>query len=146
MGFVCKVNMTFEELDEPAKIAEGAEIGQMVREMLALPGAEGIAGFSIHREIVILSPICLLSVSLIQSFFKKFQTPRSGPRVTPAARCALPAGRACSVPTQTTAILRCLTGNSTSCLAMSWRTRRASGLLRPTSACWAAAVESGPNT
>ena len=58
--------MTFEELDEPAKIAEGAEIGQMVREMLALPGAEGIAGFSIHREIVILSPICLLSVSLTQ--------------------------------------------------------------------------------
>ena len=49
VGFVCKVNMTFEELDEPAKIAEGAEIGQMVREMLALPGAEGIRGFSIHH-------------------------------------------------------------------------------------------------
>ena len=50
VGFVCKVNMTFDELDEPAKIGSGTEIEEMVHAVLALPGAaEGIAGFHIHN-------------------------------------------------------------------------------------------------
>ena len=50
VGFVCKVDMTWEELNEPARIAGGSRIESMVAEVLALPGAaEGIAGFHIHH-------------------------------------------------------------------------------------------------